>query len=143
MIAQLVSELSPKLVISTGTAGAIGSVLNCGDVIITNAARFHVRSTYATYPKIDTLSNSHGQVTNTANVTGTYVKYAAANYTKLSLAGLNQCYAKIGTRPGYTFLEEKHFGLLDLRQGRECGSRTRADGYRVGGLSHRRRQSRR
>ena len=106
VIAQLVSELSPKLVISTGTAGAIGSVLNCGDVIITNAARFHVRSTYATYPKIDTLSSSHGQITNTANVTGTYVKYAAANYTKLSLAGLNQCYAKIGTRPGYTFLKK-------------------------------------
>ena len=106
VIAQLVSELAPKLVISTGTAGAVGSVLNCGDVIITNAARFHVRSTYAAFPKIDTLSNAQTQITNTAAVTGTYVQYAAQNFTKLSLPGLQQCYAKIGTRPGYTFLKK-------------------------------------
>jgi hypothetical protein len=106
VIAQLVSELAPKLVISTGTAGAVGSVLNCGDVVITNAARFHVRSTYAVYPKIDSLSNSHSQITSAAAVAGNYVQYAAQNYTKLSLAGLQQCYAKIGTRPGYTFLKK-------------------------------------
>ena len=106
VIKQLVSELAPKLVISTGTAGAIGSVLNCGDVAITNAARFHVRSTYAAYPKIDALSTSHGKITNNANVAGSYVQYAAQNYTKLSLAGLQQCYEKIGTRPGYTFLKK-------------------------------------
>jgi hypothetical protein len=106
VIAQLASELTPKLVISTGTAGAIGSVLNCGDVIITNAARFHVRSTYAAFPTIDTLSNSHTQITNAASVAGSYVQYAAQNYTKLSLAGLQQCYAKIGTRPNYAFLKK-------------------------------------
>jgi hypothetical protein len=106
VIAQLVGELAPTLVISTGTAGAVGGVLNCGDVVITNAARFHVRSTYAAYPKIDTLSNSHGRISNAASVAGNYVRYAAQNLTKLSLAGLEQCYAKIGTRPNYTFLRK-------------------------------------
>ncbi|MGA8035523.1 MAG: hypothetical protein WB985_06080 [Candidatus Acidiferrales bacterium] len=106
VIAQLATELSPKLVISTGTAGAVGSTLNCGDVIITNAARFHVRSTYLSYPQIDTLSSSHGQITNAAAVSGSYVQYAASNFTKLSLAGLQQCYARIGTRPGYSFLKK-------------------------------------
>jgi hypothetical protein len=106
VIAQLVGELSPKLVISTGTAGAVGSKLNCGDVTITNAARFHCRQTYAGYPKINSLTASHGQITNSATVKGAYVEYAAANFTKLSLPGLQQCYAKIGTQSQYSFLKK-------------------------------------
>ena len=43
VIQQLISELGPSLVLSTGTAGAIGSHVQCGDVVITTAARFSRR----------------------------------------------------------------------------------------------------
>ncbi len=38
VIQQLVTELAPSLVLSTGSAGGMGSVLNCGDVAVTNSA---------------------------------------------------------------------------------------------------------
>ena len=40
VIQQLVTELQPSLVISTGSAGGIGGVLNCGDVAVTSSAQF-------------------------------------------------------------------------------------------------------
>jgi hypothetical protein len=106
VIAQLVSELNPKLLISTGTAGGIGSQLNCGDVTITNSARFHCRSTYAAYPRINTLTASHGQLTNSATVKGSYIQYVQTNFMKLSLPALEQCYAKLGSQPKYSFLKK-------------------------------------
>jgi hypothetical protein len=105
VVAQLISELAPRLVISTGTAGGIGSQIQCGDVVITNSARLHLRSTYPAFPNLDALSKTHTQLTNTVQVNDTYVQYAAQHLTELSLPGLAQCYAKIGTKPGYTFLK--------------------------------------
>jgi len=106
VIAQLIGELGPKLVISTGTAGGIGSVVNCGDVVITDAARLHVKMNYPSFPQINTLSNAHTQLASAANISDTYVQYATANFTKTSLPGLVQCYQKIGNRSGYSFLRE-------------------------------------
>lgn len=63
VIQQLVTELKPSLVLSTGTAGAIGSHVQCGDVVITTAARFHVQDTYPTFPQINALSTGDGQLT--------------------------------------------------------------------------------
>ena len=48
VLQQLIGELTPALVISTGTAGAIGGTLNCGDVAVTTAARFHCQVQYQT-----------------------------------------------------------------------------------------------
>ena len=106
VISQLIAELAPTLVISTGTAGAIGNQLNCGDVVITNAARLHCRNTYPSFPSLNQLSQTSTQLTNTVAVNDAYVKLAAANYTKLSLPGLAQCYGKISGRPGYSFLKK-------------------------------------
>ncbi|MGC9949211.1 MAG: hypothetical protein ABSF64_22820 [Bryobacteraceae bacterium] len=105
VIQQLVGELAPALVISTGTAGAIGSTVNCGDVAITSAARFHCQVQYPTFPDIDTMSANHTELTNNATVNTQYVNYAAANLTKLSLPGLSQCYNKLQALPGYSFVK--------------------------------------
>lgn len=106
VIKQLVGELSPSLVISTGTAGAIGSHVNCGDVAITSSARFHLHGQYASFPAINTMSQQNTQLKNTVQLNNKYLTYAGANFTKLSLPGLAQCYGKIGTRPGYDFLKK-------------------------------------
>ena len=61
---QLISELQPSLVIGTGTAGAIGGHINCGDVAITDRARFHVQVKYPPpNSDIDTLSADNGELT--------------------------------------------------------------------------------
>jgi hypothetical protein len=52
VIGQLVSELKPKVVVSTGTAGAIGSAINCGDVAITSRARLHCKTQYPAFPAL-------------------------------------------------------------------------------------------
>jgi hypothetical protein len=107
VIKQLVGELAPKLVISTGTAGAVGSHLQCGDVIVTSSARLHLRETYSSpLDKLNTLSQNNTELKNTVTVNDKYVKYAAKNFTKLSLPGLQQCYSKIGRRPEYSFLKK-------------------------------------
>lgn len=106
VISQLIGELAPSLVISTGTAGAIGNQLNCGDVIITNVARLHCQNTYPAFPSLNQLSQNSTQLKNNAPVNDTYVTQAATNYTKLSLPGLAQCYGKVAGRPGYSFLKQ-------------------------------------
>jgi hypothetical protein len=106
VIQQLVGELQPKLVISTGTAGAIGSHLRCGDVVITDSARLHCKLNYPAFPQIDTLSKNNTQLTNTVSVNDKYVAYAAQNFTKLSLPGLSRCFAEFTGRPGYSFLKK-------------------------------------
>lgn len=106
VIQQLVSELKPSLVLSTGTAGAIGSHIQCGDVAVTTSARFHVQDTYPTYPKIDTLSSDQDQLTNTVTLNSTYLDYAAAHLTKLSLPGLTACYNRLQALSGYGFVEK-------------------------------------
>jgi hypothetical protein len=106
VIQQLVNELKPSLVLSTGTAGAIGSHVQCGDVVITSAARFHVQDTYPTYPQINALSASDGQLTNTVALNPTYLKYAAANLTQLSLPGLTSCYERLQSSSGYGFVQK-------------------------------------
>jgi hypothetical protein len=107
VIKQLAEELAPKLVISTGTAGAIGSHIQCGDVAITDAARFHLEKTYSgSLAPLNQLSKSQTQLKSSPTVNDQYIKYAAQNFTKLSLPGLHQCYQKIGTRPQYSFLKK-------------------------------------
>jgi len=106
VLQQLITELAPQLIISTGTAGAIGSTLNCGDVAICSAARFHVQSTYTHFPAINSMSVSKTQLSNSITVATKYLNYATANLTKLSLPGLQQCYTKLQQLPGFTFVRK-------------------------------------
>jgi nucleoside phosphorylase len=106
VIQQLVTELKPSLVLSTGTAGAIGSHVQCGDVVITTAARFHVQDTYPTFPQINALSTGDGQLTNTVALKTTHLNFAAANLTKLSLPGLKSCYERLQSHSGFSFVQK-------------------------------------
>lgn len=106
VIQQLVSELQPALVISTGSAGGIGGVLNCGDVAVTNARRFHDSTEYPTYPEINSLSDNDTMLSSTVAVNNTYLKYAAENLSKVTLPSLAQCYYEFATRSRYSFLKQ-------------------------------------
>jgi Phosphorylase superfamily len=103
---QLVTELQPSLVLSTGSAGGMGAVLNCGDVAVTSSARFQVTTTYPTYPEINTLSKSKKALSNAVTINNKYLKYAARNLTKLTLPSLAQCYAELASRSGFEFLKK-------------------------------------
>jgi hypothetical protein len=48
--AQLVEAVEPKLVISTGTAGGIGTATQLGDVFITNGAKFNCQQRFRSEP---------------------------------------------------------------------------------------------
>ena len=106
VLEQLVAELQPSLVISTGTAGAIGKKINCGDVAITARARFHCREHYPAFPDITTLTQNRTELTSTAVPNPKYLNYASEHLTKLSLPGLAKCYEKVGKRPGNGFLQK-------------------------------------
>ncbi len=105
VIKQLVSELKPKLVVSTGTAGGIGSHINCGDVAICDAARFHVQDTYPTFPAIDTLSKSRQALENTASTSGTYVTYAMEKLTPLAQPRLQNCHTDLQPHAGVGYVK--------------------------------------
>ena len=103
---QLIQELAPTMVISTGTAGAIGGHVNCGDVAITDKARFHCQVQYPDDPDINTMSSDQSQLTNDVALDTKYVTYAATNLTKLSLDGLSKCYTKLQKLSGYSFVHK-------------------------------------
>jgi kumamolisin len=104
VLQQLITELAPRLVISTGTAGAIGATLNCGDVVVTNAARFHCEHQYPNDPQINVMSQDHAELTNVAPVNPQYVDYANTHFTQLSLTGLAQCHSELLEERGYGFV---------------------------------------
>jgi hypothetical protein len=103
---QLIGELAPSLVIGTGTAGAIGSRLNCGDVAITSSARFHCKVQYPDEPEINVMSANASELTNDVTIGTRYLDYAAANLTSLSLPGLSQCYGDLQKLSGYGFVKK-------------------------------------
>jgi hypothetical protein len=104
VLQQLITELSPSLVISTGTAGGVGSTLNLGDAVVVNAARFQCKSKYPMYPAINTMSAAATLMTSDATVDPTYLEFAAKNLTKLSLPGLAKCYAELQKSAGFEWV---------------------------------------
>ena len=103
---QLIGELAPSLVISTGTAGAIGGRLNCGDVAVTSAARFHCEVQYPDDPEINVMSANATELANSAAVGTRYLDYAAAHLTALSLPGLSRCYSDLQKLKGFGFVRK-------------------------------------
>ncbi len=55
LFAQMIAEVQPKLVITTGTAGATYADHDLGDVIITRAAKFRLRQEFRNEPFADAL----------------------------------------------------------------------------------------
>jgi hypothetical protein len=102
---QLIDELRPGLVISTGTAGAIGGNVICGDVAITSAARFKCNMLYPNDSDLNIMNSNKTLLTNDVAINPKYLNYAADNLTKLTLDGLAQCYIKLQTLVGYSFVK--------------------------------------
>jgi nucleoside phosphorylase len=50
MFKQIIEQTNPKLVITSGTAGAIGNKLFLGDVVVANTARFKLDGTFKNLP---------------------------------------------------------------------------------------------
>jgi hypothetical protein len=104
VMSQLIAELAPKYVITTGTAGAIGDRIQCGDVAICTASRFHVTKQYPKFPDIDTLSQNGTELASPATFDPQYVNFAATHFTTMALPGLAQCYSRLQATPGYSFI---------------------------------------
>jgi hypothetical protein len=104
VLQQLITELAPKYVITTGSAGGIGSRILCGDVTVCTAARFHVKKSYPNFPDIDTMSENETELSNAVTFDPQYVQYAATHLTKMALPGLQQCYQRLERIQGYSFV---------------------------------------
>jgi hypothetical protein len=104
VLQQLISELAPKYVVTTGTAGAIGGRVECGDVTICTGAVLHLQKKYPAYPDINTLSAAATDLTSPATFDPQYVQYAATHFTSLALPALAQCYTRLQSTPGYSFV---------------------------------------
>jgi len=97
LIKQLVAQAAPQLLITTGTAGAIGSYLRPGDAVITEAARFYLTKpkTYALYPAItDSLI-----LNNTVKFNNAHISYCNSNATGLIKSELIAIAKKNGYAP--------------------------------------------
>jgi hypothetical protein len=108
VIKQIVSELNPKLVITTGTAGAVGAALKCGDVVITDTTGLHCRDKYPSIPALNTMTNSDAQIKSKGamSVDSAKMTYVRNNYLKLSVPGLDTCYSKFTGDSTYSFLKK-------------------------------------
>ena len=106
VIQQLVSELSPSLVISTGTAGGVGSALLCGDVVVLNTARFKCLTKYASFPEINALSDAATAIGSGYEPNLKYLQYAAENLTPLALPGLLKCWTELQKSSGYGYVKK-------------------------------------
>jgi hypothetical protein len=107
VIGQLIAELKPSVVITTGTAGAIGSRLRCGDVTVCADSRLHLQKTYPRYPTLNSLAASNSLLSSPGALAFDlqHVQYAATHFTELSLPGLQQCYERLQAIPGYAFVK--------------------------------------
>src|SRR5581483_4885182 len=70
-------------------------------------ARFHCRVNYpAPFGDIDTMSTALTELHSAYAVNTKWTDYASANFTRLSLSGLSQCYTKLQKLPGYSFVQQ-------------------------------------
>jgi hypothetical protein len=99
LIQQLVSEVQPKLVITSGTGGAVGTEVLCGDVVITDTALFHTEHTYPAYPGIVTFKSNPGPkpIVSNCPVGTAQMSHASTVMCKLTEPGLQNDFAKLAT----------------------------------------------
>ena len=107
VIKQLMEDVAPKLVLTTGTAGGIGTTLNCGDVVITDTAGLHCRDTYPTFPQLNSMTNQKTQLKSvgTMNVDATKIQLAQKDLLGLAEPGLAKCYDEFDGDEAYAFLK--------------------------------------
>jgi hypothetical protein len=97
LIQQLVSEVQPKLVITSGTGGAVGTEVLCGDVVVTDTALFHTENTYPAYPGIVPFKATPGPqpIKNSVVVGTARIDHAINTMCALTVQGLQNDFAKL------------------------------------------------
>jgi hypothetical protein len=107
VIQQLIEDVDPKVVLTTGTSGAIGPKINCGDVVITNVARLHCQHNYVGYGDIALITQNNTELKNESPLTisNKYIDYANLHLLPLSGAGLSTCHSRFAGDPNYKFLK--------------------------------------
>ena len=85
MFKQVIEQTQPKLVITSGTAGAVGSKLVLGDVVIANTARFKLDKTFVKSP-FNNQSFSSDYVVPTTGYLDGISKLIALNSTRVKAA---------------------------------------------------------
>ena len=88
MVQQLVNDLSPKLVITSGTGGAVGKKVQLGDAVITGSALFLCKHQYPDDSNINSMSKNKEAITNDVSVANKYIDYANEKLTLLISPGL-------------------------------------------------------
>jgi len=86
LVQQIVNEVKPSLLITTGTAGANGSYLQAGDAVITDAACFYLINPKS-YPAFPNLTNKL-EYTNTVAFKQDYITKCNTSATDLVLPTL-------------------------------------------------------
>jgi hypothetical protein len=99
LIQQLVSEVQPKLVITSGTGGAVGTEVLTGDVVVTDTALFHCEHTYPAFPGIVPFKSAPGPVpiANSVTVGMAHMNHASTVMCKLTEAPLQDDFAKLAS----------------------------------------------
>jgi hypothetical protein len=117
VIKQLVGELAPKLVITTGTAGAIGPKLNCGDVVITDTAGLHCRGKYPSLPELNTITNNHAQLQSRGqmSVDASKIQFVQDHFIPLGLPGLDESFGKFTGDTQRSFLKRSTHPTIYIR----------------------------
>ena len=81
---QVISEVNPSLVITTGTAGGIGSVMVLGDVVTSKKVRFDCQRTFKNAPF------AHAEYTSSKSVGLNKLSYADQHLMAVTLSRLPQ-----------------------------------------------------
>ncbi len=108
LVQQLIDDINPTVVLTTGTSGAIGPKVNCGDVVINEVARLHCQDTYVGYGDIALLTQNNTELKNNSHVTiaAKYIDYANTHLLPLSVPGLTSCFEKFSGNNAYRFLKK-------------------------------------
>ncbi|HTS43272.1 MAG TPA: hypothetical protein VMH01_02675 [Puia sp.] len=105
MVQQLIEDLNPKLVITAGTAGAVGTELNIGDVVVTSDAVFLCKHQYPDDTQINKLSANKTPLKSGNDVNKQYINYANDKFAGLIKPGLVDDVQKIKDKYKLTYIK--------------------------------------
>jgi nucleoside phosphorylase len=98
---QLISEVNPSLLITTGTAGAIGSSIQLGDVIVTKKVRFDCKRTFAHEPFSQAVYTCRKRISvkQVRNTNATLMNFTASRLPKANRTAQIITRGKNGIKP--------------------------------------------
>ena len=131
LVQQIAQEAQPSLIITTGTAGAIGSDLKAGDAVVTGKARFFLvrPKTYADFPGITDAVQFASTI---GTVKKTYITKCNSQVTVLAEPAVNEiCLAK-----GYPQLKRTPVIYYDSVPGLPAADAVSSNGFSMDDAAH-------